>query len=389
MASVHRQPGRPFFFAAFTMPDGQRVFRSTKSKEKRKAEEIARAWEKAAREGKRGILTPDSARQIIAAGVADIFSAAADEQMPRATVRAWCQSWLDLKAIETEATTHERYSGVVDRFLTFLGKRADRDLVTVRPDDVAKLRDSQAKELSRASANLAVKVLRGMFATALKRGLVTANPALAVDVLKQRGESKRRPFTVAEVQRLLAVADAEWRGLILFGLYTGQRLGDLAKLTWRSVKLGTSAAESEVAFTTRKTGRRMVLPLAAPVFDYLAELPAGDSPDAPLFPRSNAAATTATLSNRFRELLVAAGMAEARPHRKTGQGRNATRERAEISFHCLRHTATTFLKAAGVSDSLAMQIIGHDTEAISRTYTHLSTEDLRRGVEKLPDITKR
>ena len=29
----------------------------------------------------------------------------------------------------------------------------------------------------------------------------------------------------------------EWRGLVLFGLYIGQRIGDLAKLTWRAVNL--------------------------------------------------------------------------------------------------------------------------------------------------------
>ena len=58
-----------------------------------------------------------------------------------------------------------------------------------------------------------------------------------------------------------------------------------------------------------------------------------------------------------------------------------------MSFHCLRHSATTFLKAAGVSDALAREIIGHDSAVISRGYTHLSTADLRRGIERLPDVT--
>jgi len=34
------------------------------------------------------------------------------------------------------------------------------------------------------------------------------------------------------------------------------------------------------------------------------------------------------------------------------KGRNASREQNEISFHSLRHTATTLLKAAGVSDAV-------------------------------------
>jgi integrase len=55
---------------------------------------------------------------------------------------------------------------------------------------------------------------------------------------------------------------------VLFGLYLGQRLGDLAKLTWRAVDLETG----EVAFSTRKTGRRIVLPLVQPLADYLASI---------------------------------------------------------------------------------------------------------------------
>ncbi len=31
--------------------------------------------------------------------------------------------------------------------------------------------------------------------------------------------------------------DAEWKSLILFGLYTGQRLGDLSRLPWQNVDL--------------------------------------------------------------------------------------------------------------------------------------------------------
>ena len=57
---------------------------------------------------------------------------------------------------------------------------------------------------------------------------------------------------------------------MLFGLYLGQRLGDLAKLTWCAV----DSDSDEIAFTTRKTGRRIVLPLVQPLADYLASLPA-------------------------------------------------------------------------------------------------------------------
>ena len=56
--------------------------------------------------------------------------------------------------------------------------------------------------------------------------------------------------------------------------------------------------------------------------------------------------------------------------------------RAEIAKEL---SAVTFLKAAGVSNALAMEIIGHESAAISRGYTHVSADDLRREMAKLPE----
>ena len=384
MASVHRQKGRPFWFAAFMLPDGRRVFRSTKSTDKKQAWEICRAWVKAAEHGRSGRLTPDVARDVIARGVADVFTASNSESLPSHTVRDWCKSWLESKQIEAKPSTSKRYRGIVARFMASLGAKANKDLVMVRPTDVANFRDTLTKELSRTSANLSLKVLRVCFNAAMRQGLLTSNPANMVDVLKQRGESQRRPFTAAEIRRALkACYDTEWRGLVLFGVYTGQRLGDIARTTWRAVDVETG----EIRFTTRKTGRRMVLPLAKPLRDYLLALPSTDNPDAAIFPKASKAGS-GTLSRQFHEILVEVGLAEPWTHEATGKGRDTTRQIAELSFHSLRHSATTFLKAAGASEAVAMAIIGHDTAAISRGYTHLSTDDLRDAVDGLPDVTK-
>ncbi len=118
-------------------------------------------------------------------------------------------------------------------------------------------------------------------------------------------------------------------GAFLFGLYLGQRLGDLAKLTWRAVDLDSG----EIAFTARKTGRRIVLPLVQPFDDYLSALPSSDNPNAYIFPELGKHKRTASLSNQFREILVEAGLVEPLPrgHKSTGKGRSQAREASEIS----------------------------------------------------------
>ncbi len=392
MPSIHKQPGRPFWFCAYSTFDPltqktKRVFRSTKTKDKKQALEICRIWHKAAKFGRNGKLTVEAAREIIASGVADLFATSNREALPSATLREWCNRWLEAKKIETENSTHDRYARIVERFLAVLGNAGDKDIAALRAMEIAHFRDHEAKELSRGTANLSLKVIRVCLGEAVRQGLLTLNPAAGVPVLKKRGEAKRRAFTIAEIKRVLAACsdDVEWRGLVLFGVYLGQRLGDLAKLTWRALNL----EQNEIAFTARKTGRRLVLPLVKPLIDYLSTLPASDDPDAFIFPNAAKATRTGTLSNRFRDVLVSAGLVEARTHEATGKSRDSTRASSEISFHSLRHSATTFLKAAGVSDALAREIIGHESAAISRGYTHIATDDLRREMEKMPDVTKR
>jgi integrase len=390
MPSIHRQPGRPYWFCAYSITDPQtqklkRVFRSTKTNDKKQALNICRTWHKAALKAKNGKLTVDAARDVIAQGVSDVFAATSAEDFPSHSIQAWCDRWLETKSIETEASTHARYERIIERFTDSIGSKAQRDVSTLQADEIARFRDREAKELSRATANLSLKVLRVCFGEAVKQGALTNNPATRVAVLKTGGKSARRAFTLPEIKRVLKACgdDLEWRGLVLFGLYLGQRLGDLAKLTWRAVDLESG----EIAFTAGKTGRRIVLPLVQPLVDYLAVLPPSDSLNTYIFPRAATAKRTGSLSNQFREIMTDAGLVEARSHEATKQGRSQARETSELSFHSLRHSAVTMLKASGLSDVFAREIVGHESAAISRQYTHLSTDDLRAAMQRLPDVT--
>ena len=188
--------------------------------------------------------------------------------------------------------------------------------------------------------------------------------------------------------KILKAANDEWRGMILFGIYTGLRLSDLATLTWLNVDL----QRQEISLETAKTGRRQILPLAKPVVDYLEKLTTGDKPDQPIFPEVYGARQRSqyggTLSNQFYQILVSAGLAKKRTHESIDKGRGAKRKMNELSFHSLRHTATSLLKNAGVSDVVARDIIGHDSEAVSRNYTHIDMVTKRKAVDSMPDVTK-
>lgn len=338
-------------------------------------------------------LTPDKARDVITQGVQDVLMASG-QSLPSATIRDWCKRWLEIKSLEAEPRTHERYQSSINRFVEYLGDKADNDLNSLKVDNVLKYRDHLAKRLSPASTNLELKILRACLYAAQKQDLIDRNVASKVDTLKLRGENKRRGFTLEEIQKVLKQCDeagGEWRGLILTGLYTGQRLGDVAQMIFQQVDL----AKGQISFVTRKTGKRLSFHMAKPLHDYLESLPSSDHPNAFIFPKAAAMAErhTGTVSNKFYdEVLLPAGLVDARPeksHKKSSKPKSDTkRQTSELSFHSLRHTFTTWLKSSGASNALAQMIVGHDSEVVSRGYTHLSADDTADAIGKLPDVTK-
>ena len=385
MASLRKHPRSPFYFACYTLSDGRRTQRSTGTADRRQAMTIALKYEDAAREASAGRFVESRARKVIA----DIYAMANTEVLPNSSTSAFLKVWLDRKSLEADEGTHQRYTGVVTQFLDHIKHKAAADIKKVTALDVSGFRDAAAQRLSVGTANLMLKVLRSVFATARREGLIDDNPAERVTILKRnKNSTSRRPFTMPELKKIMKHADDEWRGMILFGLYTGQRLGDIASLTWQNVDL----ARKEIRFTTDKTGRRQILPLVGPLLKFVKKLPASTDPAAPLFPRAGGVmqrqGRAGNLSNQFHKILVAAGYAKKRSHHSTGKGRNVSREQNEISFHSLRHTATTLLKSAGVSDAVVREFIGHDSPTVSKHYTHIPTAILRQAAKKLPDIIK-
>jgi integrase len=201
---------------------------------------------------------------------------------------------------------------------------------------------------------------------AVRQRWLWENPARHVKAVRNHEPRVRRGFTIEEVRKLLEIADPEWRTLIKLGLYTGQRLGDLARLTWQNVDLEKKTIE----LTTRKTVKHLEIPIAAPLLNHLQNIkkPSATT-EMPVCPEAfkmiqNCHGRAGTLCNRF----------------------GGRRRRYDLSFHSLRHTAVTLLKEAGTSQVVAMEFIGHDSPAISMSYIHIGAEALKKAAAALPEI---
>ncbi len=379
MATVIKQPGSKFWIAAFRDATGKQHRRSTGETTKTRALEVAKQFERASK-GKGN-------RTRVRNTFADFYREHFGVDLPFATVRTYCQNWLSTRKAETAKATYSRYKITVERFLESLGEAAETDLNEITKSHITAFRDSCLKRHATRTANIYLKIIRMVFRSARLDGYLLQDPAEGVKTVKNREPLTRRPFSIDELRSILAVADPEWQSLIKFGLYTGQRLSDVASLSWSQIDLG----RDEIRLTTRKTGKTLLIPIAAPLREHLLSQPTGDNPRSPVHPRAYAIihaqnGRVGTLSNQFTELLVAAGLREPRDHQSRGIGRGGKRVGMDTSFHSLRHTAVSLLKDAGIPDAVVMALVGHESAAMSHRYTHVGKEALSRATQSLPEL---
>ena len=294
---------------------------------------------------------------------------------------AWFPEWAKKKSAEVAPATAETYKNVAEAAARFFAEAKIDCMADIASENVEALRNQWNSAHSTGTANHKLKVLRIALQDAWRAKIVPENVAAKVPALRDTSRSIRRDFRPAELERLLQEADPTWKAMILLGLYTGQRMGDLATLQWRNVDL----AASIISTVANKTGATIILPIVRPLAEALEALPSSDDPAAHVFP-GLATTKKSSRSNAFAQLLFRAGLGP-KPVRyngaRKGGVRPSKRQTRELGFHSLRHTATTLLKAAGVSDAVARSIVGHESAAISKNYTHMPLDTMRQALEKI------
>ena len=382
MASVWKRENSKYWYACFTAPNGRRLKKSTGLKDRRQALKIAEELEDAYR-GKRA---GKQLRKVFSEAHKDVTG----KELPSTSLKDYTKTWISRKKGEIAESTLGAYKRSIASFLEWLGDRANDEIEDVDTQDLIRYRDHLVTKMKHAprTVNQRIKGLRMMFEDARCDGWVTENPVSTVKPVKEpNSEPGKRPFTLDELKKALAAAEGDWRTMIYLGLYTGQRLGDLAAFRWSQVNFQSN----EIAITTRKTGRRVLIPIAAPLREHLLSLPSSDSPDSPVVPNinvkfesANADNRTGRISREFTELLASAGLREKRDQKKKDEGRT----KHGLSFHSLRYTAVSLMKNAGISAAIVQDLIGHESAEMSAHYTKIESAAKLIAVDSLPDLTE-
>jgi integrase len=375
VASLIRKLRSKFWFACFRDANGRQRRKSTRTTDRKKAMKIAEQYEQV---GQRK-LPARTVRETLAELYREIYN----DSLPSATVRQFIENWLKTKQPEVSPATLAFYAKSTAKFLQFLGPAAELDLASVTRTALVEFRNQVAQKASGTTTNHDLKAIKAVFREAKRDGYIVEDPSEFVDTVRKSSADSRRPFTVPEIQSVLGVADPEWRSMILFGLYSGQRLADVASLTWDNVDLG----RNEIRLRSRKTAKRILVPIAKPLREHIETLRASDHPGSPIHPKAfatiNRQGRSGNLSNQFADLLAEVGLRERTLHRSKGKGRRSQRASNGLSFHSLRHTAVSLLKDAGIPEGVVMELVDHESKAVSAHYTHVGSEALEKAVAAL------
>lgn len=328
------------------------------------------------------------------AALEPIYEALSGRTLPKTALKSEVDAWLNEAKRTTAENTHARYKSAADLFTARMKADAKTPLLKdVSTRDIQTHLDARFDSTSAATANLERKILRVFFKRVTDAGLLKVNPILPIKRFRANTKKRRKPFDIDALSLAFKAAAAAhspfWQYMILAGFYSGQRMGDCITLEIEHIDFQRMMIAREMG----KTGKVVHIPitprLAAAIRSQIGERTSGFvwPMEAARYNKRGAD----DFSNEFRDILVVAGLAEKRTHRKkdgNAKGRSVPHDKSGLSFHSLRHSFVTALKRSGATQAVAKALAGHSSDSISDVYTHIPTEALAEAVAKLPEFVE-
>lgn len=213
------------------------------------------------------------------------------------------------------------------------------------------------KQLSEATLNRDVEVLRHLLYWAMDEGILTANPLARIRLPRQR--RKPRPImSLAEEHKLLRAASPHLRPIATAALDSGMRRGELLTQRWEHIDFDRRV----LLVTHSKTvgGESREIPLTRRLAELLTSI---KKPDGLVFTYKGHAIHK--IKTAWRATIRRAGIRYFR-------------------FHDLRHAFNTRLMEAGVVQDVRKALMGHSSgEEVNSLYTHVELPVKREAIRKL------
>lgn len=259
-------------------------------------------------------------------------------------------------------------------------KLGTKRLSDVRRGQVQALVDELTPKLSGSRVRSIVNSLRSLYRWAQDRDLVAHDPAALVRLPAMNASRIERVASPEEFERLLAALPIDLALPYALAGYGMGRRAQVIRLRWKDVDMNIGAIEWGVEWEARKyDASRRVVPVMPPLLALLRRryMELGRPKEGLVCPPHAGWATTGLLNTGW----VAT---RARKHWEKANLEPITLQEA-------RHTAATWLDAAGVPPKVASVLMGHATperqpgaaQITLARYTHALPEDIERARQLL------
>ena len=316
-----KRKGSAYWYVRFTAPDGSRVFQTTRTADRRQAEEFeaqlkARLW----REQQLG--------------------------QSQATWQEAVLSWLD-------ATTHRDRAGVEQKLRwldPYLGHLALRQIT---PEVIQQIRAAKSTQASHSTVNRYLAVVSAVLHHARAAGWIEAPPRIT-KLKEPRGQF--RWLTRQEADRLIEALEAQPRSkhiadMVRFTLATGLRESNVTGLEWSRVQADAVWIPSGQMKADR--------PLRVPLND-------------------NARAVLERWRGRHDRWVFVYRGNRVRKANRDGFQKALQATGLDIRWHDLRHTWASWHVMAGTPLAVLMELGGWSTYDMVLRYAHLAPGHVER-----------
>ena len=250
---------------------------------------------------------------------------------------------------------------------------AKRSIASIQGKDIAAYRDARLKEVAPNTVRHELAVLSHVFTIAVKEWGMTGlvNPVRQIRIPKAPPGRDRR-LNPGELDRIISASGSSvLPDIARFAVETAMRQAEIAGMTWELVDL----KKRTVTLLDTKNGEKRIVPLSTEAIRILSGLVRKiDGEVWGIQPR--------TIAISFARAVSRARAAYEKECEEKKEKPDPS-FLVDLTFHDLRHEATSRFFELGLATEKVKEITGHKTYSMLARYTHLKAEDIAIELDRL------
>ena len=188
-------------------------------------------------------------------------------------------------------------------------------------------------------------------------------------LLKRNANARDRILSPDEFKLLMQHLPYHAKPILATAFYTGMRRGEIASLTWDKVAMKERFIKLEAADT--KTGKPRKIPIGDRLNEILEKIPRAI--------KDGKAVNEVFLFQGEPITDIKRSLETACKTAGITYGRF---ERNGLTLHDLRHSFNTYMRKAGVAESVIMAIMGHAMNRMFDRYNRIDDDDLLKAIDQ-------